>query len=200
MKIGKFDITRFKEFYQFGKEINLGDIRNLIGSLESKSFGKRELLITEGSKETQVFFIRKGIVRCFIVNDKGEEITFRLIADNEILVNVDTLLWNQPSRFFYETLEPTSTMKIDYDLLISIVEKHPSIERNRKFVFQKMMQQAHTRLESFVLLTPEERYLKYASEHKDIVNRVADKHIANILGITPTSLSRIRGRIAKEGS
>jgi CRP-like cAMP-binding protein len=91
-------------------------------------------------------------------------------------------------------------MRIDYDRLISIVEKHPSIERNRKFIFQKMMRQAHTRLESFVLLTPEERYLKYASEHKDIVNRVADKHIANVLGITPTSLSRIRGRIAKEGS
>jgi signal-transduction protein with cAMP-binding, CBS, and nucleotidyltransferase domain len=104
MKIGKFDITRFKEFYQFSKEINLGDVRNLIGSLESKSFGKRELLIKEGSTENQVFFIRKGIVRCFVVNDKGEEITFRLIADTEILVNVDTLLWNQPSSFFTKPL------------------------------------------------------------------------------------------------
>ena len=53
------------------------------------------------------------------------------------------------------------------------------------------------RLEAFVLLTPEERYQELISSNPTLINRVPDKYIANIIGITPVSLSRIRKRLAK---
>lgn len=58
------------------------------------------------------------------------------------------------------------------------------------------MKQIFGRVDSFVLLSPEERYKKYVKDFPEIVNRVPDKHIANVLRITPVSLSRIRKRIA----
>jgi DNA-directed RNA polymerase subunit F len=60
------------------------------------------------------------------------------------------------------------------------------------------MRQAFQRVESFVFLSPEERYQKYVEDHPNIINRAPDKYIANILGITPVSLSRIRSRIASK--
>jgi hypothetical protein len=48
----------------------------------------------------------------------------------------------------------------------------------------------------FLLLSAEERYLKLVNEKPDIVNRVPNKYIATMLGITPVSLSRIRKRVA----
>jgi CRP-like cAMP-binding protein len=195
--LNKLDLTKFRQFYQFGKEVDFKDIRELLGTLETRQFERKQTLIGHGSTMTQVSYIRKGIVRCYHVNEAGEEVTFRLLAEHDIVVNVDSILWNRPSRFYYETLERTSILSIDYDVLQSIVSKYPSLEKNRKFVFQRMMREAHERMESFVLLTPEERYVQYAAKNKEIVNRVADKYIANVLGMTPTSLSRIRRRLAE---
>ena len=65
-----------------------------------------------------------------------------------------------------------------------------------KYVFQKMMRHQLARVESFVLNSPEERYLKYIKDYPDLINRVPDKYIAHVLGITPVSLSRIRKRIS----
>jgi len=45
-------------------------------------------------------------------------------------------------------------------------------------------------------MSPEERCLKYVSDYPNLVNRVPDKYIANVFGITPVSLSRSRMRIA----
>jgi Mn-dependent DtxR family transcriptional regulator len=59
-----------------------------------------------------------------------------------------------------------------------------------------MLAESMVRVESFILLTPEERYLKLIRDKHDIVQRVHDKYIATFLGITPVSLSRIRKRIA----
>ena len=72
-----------------------------------KTFEKKELLIEEGSIKTEMFFIREGLVRCYIINEKGDEITFGLIAENQILANADVVLYEQKSRFYYEALEKT---------------------------------------------------------------------------------------------
>ncbi|CAN0600388.1 unnamed protein product, partial [Ectocarpus sp. 12 AP-2014] len=57
---------------------------------------------------------------------------------------------------------------------------------------------AFERVESFVFLSPEERYKKYVKDNPNIINRAPDMYIANILGITAVSLSRIRNRIASK--
>lgn len=54
------------------------------------------------------------------------------------------------------------------------------------------------RANSFVTQTPEERYLKFLETGKDILQRVPQHYIANYLGITAVSLSRIRKRISKQ--
>ena len=59
-----------------------------------------------------------------------------------------------------------------------------------------MLKESIERVESFTLHSPEERYINFVKSKPNIVNRVPDKYIATILGMTPVSLSRIRKRIA----
>ena len=54
-------------------------------------------------------------------------------------------------------------------------------------------------MESFVTQSPEERYRELIAERFDLINRVPDKYIASMLGITPVSLSRIRKRMHTKG-
>ncbi|AEL27580.1 Crp/Fnr family transcriptional regulator [Cyclobacterium marinum] len=192
------DLNRLKQIYKFGKELSLKDIQVLLKAAKNGSFSKKELLINEGSKRNDVFYIKSGLVRCFNINDKGEEITLKLIPEHQVVANVDLILFSQASRYFYEALENTEVFFIDYDVLQDLVARNPKLEANRKYVLQRLLKESMERVESFVLLTPEERYQRFVKDYPGITNRVQDKYIANVLGITPVSLSRIRKRIASK--
>ena len=192
------DLDKLKQIYKFGKELSLEDAGSLIKSAKSKSFKKKEIIIEEGALKMDVYFLRSGLVRVYCINDKGDEITFGLISENQILTNIDIILFEQPSRFYYECIEDTKTFSIDFDKVQNIIERNPKLERNRKFFARNAMKKMLQRLEAFVLLNPEERYLDYIEKNPTLINRVPDKYIANVLGITPVSLSRIRARIVSK--
>jgi CRP-like cAMP-binding protein len=191
------DIDKLRQIYKFGKELSIEDAGILIKSAKSKSFKKKEIIIEEGTLKKDVYFIRSGLVRAYCINDKGDEITFGLIAENQILTNIDIILFDQPSRFYYECIEDTKTFSIDFDKVQNIIERNPKLERNRKFFARNAMKKMLQRLETFVLMNAEERYEDFIKNNPTLSNRVPDKYLANVLGITPVSLSRIRARIVK---
>lgn len=192
------DIDKLRQIYKFGKELSIEDAGILIKSAKSKSFKKKEVIIEEGTLKKDVYFIRSGLVRAYCINDKGDEITFGLIAENQILTNIDIILFDQPSRFYYECIEDTKTFSIDFDKVQNIIERNPKLERNRKFFARNAMKRMLQRLETFVLMNAEERYEDFIKNNPTLSNRVPDKYLANVLGITPVSLSRIRARIVNK--
>lgn len=172
-------------------------ILSLLRNVKSKTFQPGEVLITEGSSNKELFFIRKGLVRCFYTNFTADELTFQLFPESNVVLNFHTLLFDEPSKFVYVAYEQTKVYSIDYDFLMKLTRENANfLELNRNFVGKRAMKQAFMRIESLVFLTPEERYIKYLKDYPNIVNRAPDKYIANVLGITPVSLSRIRNRMA----
>lgn len=192
------DIEKLRTLYKFGKELSLQDAQDILKTAKSTSFKKKKIIFEEGSKDTQIYFLRKGLVRMYHIKENGEEITFSLIPENNVIANFDFIATEKPSKFYYETLENCSFFKIDYHVLDAIVSKSVKLEANRKYFLRKIIFQVKERLESFVLMNPEERYLKFIKDFSDLTNRVPDKYIANVLGITPVSLSRIRKRISSK--
>lgn len=189
------DLEKLRQIYKFGKELSLEDAGILMKSAKTQTFKKKEIIIQEGSLKTELFFVRSGLVRAYCINNKGDEITFGIIAENQILTNIDVILFDQPSRYYYECLEDTKTLSIDFEKVQNIIESNPKLERNRKYFARNAMKKMLQRLESFVLLNAEERYEDFIKKNPTLSNRVPDKYIAHVLGITPVSLSRIRARI-----
>ena len=192
------DIEKLRTLYKFGKELSLQDAQDLLKNAKSASFKKKEIIFEEGSKDTQVYFLRKGLVRMYHIKENGEEITFSLIPEHNVVANFDFIATEKPSKFYYETLENCSFFRIDYQVLDSILSKNAKLEANRKYFLRKIIFNVKERLETFVLMNPEERYLKFITDFPDLTNRVPDKYIANVLGITAVSLSRIRKRISSK--
>jgi len=130
-------------------------------------------------------------------SERLEELTFQLYSENNVVVNLHSILFEDPCKFTYEALEDTRAYQIDYQSWIELSSKNTDLlELNHRYVGRNAIKRAFQRVESFVFLSPEERYEKYIKDHPNLVNRVPDKYIANVLGITPVSLSRIRSRIA----
>ena len=194
------NLGKLKQIYKLSKDIRIEDANELIKAARTKTFAKKEIIIDEGSKRNELFFVRKGLVRQYTINEKGEEITFGLIPENFIVANVDIILFQQPSKFYFEAFENTNTFSLDYDVMQDILTKNSKLQSNRIYIARHMMKEMQQRIESFVLFTPEERYQKFLEDYPDVANRVPDKYLSSVLGVTPISLSRIRGRIAAHKS
>lgn len=190
------DLERLRKLYKFGKEISLKDAQILLKAAKSESIKKKEIIFEEGSKDTTLYFLRKGLVRMYHIKDNGDEITFNLIPEYNIVANFEFIVMQSSSKFYYETLEDCSFFSIDYNEVEKIISNNPKLESNRKFFLRRIVKNSAERVQSFVLMNPEERYIKFVKDNPNFTNRVPDKYIAHVIGITPVSLSRIRKRIA----
>lgn len=174
-------------------------ITTLIRNLKIKTFEKGEVLIKKQSTENDIFYIRKGLVRAYFFNENADEITFQIFAENNFFGNIHTMMLRKPSKYDYEALEKTKVYTVNFEVFRKVLKDSADhIDTDQNFMFQSTMSQLFNRMESFVVLNPEERYEKYLKDYPNIIHRVPDKYIASVLGITPVSLSRIRGRIASK--
>ena len=76
-------------------------------------------------------------------------------------------------------------------------KKYPRFETFCRTGMEKMMGEKQSQLAEFIVLKPEQRYLKLQEERPDLLNRVPQFQIASYLGIKPETLSRIRKRLVK---
>ena len=181
--------------------MNLRIMGRLLRHARIKTLEKGTVIVDVGDTKKELFFIRKGLIRSYLITEEQEEITFQLFPESQICGNVNAILFDEPSRFCFQALERTKIYAIDYDAFQRLASKNPEFsEFNVRFLSKRVMKQAFQRVESFVFLSPEERYKKYVKDYPNVINRAPDKYIAHVLGITPVSLSRIRSRIASRKS
>lgn len=192
------NFDKLKLIYKFGRNLKWEDVQVLFDAAHTSSFAPGEYLIKEGEVKKKVFFIGTGMVRSFVVNNKGEEITTGIRWENQYIANPEMILFNKPSTRYFQALEPTNTYWLEYEVLDSILNKNPKLEKARRKVLLNLLQKIFYRMESFILLSPEERYVELIKSNPAIIDRVHNKYIANILGVTPVSLSRIRKRISSK--
>lgn len=177
------------------KGIDPADLLQVIQATQQRTLAAGDVYIREGENSPRLGYIKSGMVRSYHVNEKGMETTVLLRWEEQIVASYDSILMQQPSRFTYHALEETTLLEVNYDDLQKLLENKPWFEKARYHFVLDMLAQSLERIESFVLQSPEERYLQLIKDKPDLLQRVPDKHLATLLGITPVSLSRIRKRI-----
>jgi CRP-like cAMP-binding protein len=178
------------------KDISLEDVYDLFNKATEIKLKAGDIYIDKDDFTKKLAYIITGIIRTYGVKDNGDEATLLLRWEDQFIGSHDSILLNKPSKFIYQALEETTVLEIDYTVVDEIMNQNPKYEPLRNFVLMSMLSGALGLIEDFVLLSPEERYIKLQAVNFNIVNRVPGKYIASMLGITPVSLSRIRKRIA----
>jgi CRP-like cAMP-binding protein len=177
------------------KDLRLDDMLTLFSIATTRTLAAGEIYIKEGETIGKIAYIKEGLIRTFQVTDKGEELTLLLRWEDQFIASHDNIFFQKPSRFIYQAVEATTLLEADYAAIQSLLDDNPRLDQLRYYFVVNMLAQSMARVESFVLLNPEERYQQLIREKPNLMQRVPDKYIATLLGITPVSLSRIRKRI-----
>ena len=164
-------------------------------TLRRVSAGRRLVDLEQISREA--FFIGEGCVRLYYDKD-GEEITGFIFTEGMIASSFASFLNGEPSLQMLETIEDCQLLVITHDSLERLYRTLPAINvLMRKYLEQRLLN-AQKIISSFIIATPEERYLQIIEQNPQILQRLPQHKIASLLGITPVSLSRIRRRLMEK--
>ena len=158
---------------------------------------KKHYFAESGKVCNKVGFILKGSVRYFHIKD-GEDITGYFSFENEFLSSYKSYLTGSPSHVYIQALEDALLItftKKDMDEMLADPMLAYKMERFGRLIAEQYLCCYEDRVTAFITQTPEERYLELTNTGREILQRMPQHYIANYLGITPVSLSRIRRRV-----
>lgn len=162
-----------------------------------KSYKKGEFYNLHGTVCTYFGFIVDGVFRSYTIDGKtGEEKNVFLYSANGFVVSFKSFINQIPCDYHTQALTDASIIYIRYADLLSLYHQSHQWEKFGRLLAQEAFNVTMTRIEGFLLKSPEERYLDLIKQHPDIFNNVPLYHISSYLGIQGPSLSRIRKRIS----
>lgn len=164
----------------------------LNGVCSSLDIKKGKDLQSIGQTCRTIYYLEKGCARIYYY--KGDtDVTEYFAFENSLIARVESLFTGLPSRKGIQILEDAELVAINAVALNKLYNQFPEIERLFRKITEMGYVETVNRLESIQFHTAEERYNALVQEHPEIIQRVPQKYIASYLGITPVSLSRIRG-------
>ncbi|CAZ97368.1 Crp/Fnr family transcriptional regulator [Zobellia galactanivorans] len=158
-----------------------------------ESFEKGTILLKEGDISTKCYFVLKGCIRSYII-ENGEEKTIDFYTEEQV-VTPSNYGKSIPSNYYFECMENTIVNVGNPKLEKETFQKYPQLESLSLVIAEVIMTKNQESFANFKTSKPEERYLNMLKTRPDLIQRVPQHQIASYLGIKPESLSRIRKRI-----
>ena len=160
-----------------------------------KTFKRRELLLEAPRTCRHLFFIVKGSVRYFRIKEDGSETTCDISLDNQWATEFVSFTSGTPARLSLQALEETTVYCIDKAHLYALYKAFARYETFGRLITERILQQSIDTSVSLASQKPEERFKHLMQTRAELFQRVPRKFIANLLGISPESLSRLQKRI-----
>lgn len=190
--------SQLKKFVEFTDE----EWEVFCEHLYIKKVKKKGLLISGDKVCNEVCFILKGSFRFYFVKD-GIEISNYFCFQNELISSYGSFLKRTPSVINIEAMQDAELLCFTHASLQVLLANEKTafkMERFGRTIAEYLICCYEERVFSFVAQTPEERYLQLLEQQPDFLQKIPQHYLANYLGITPVSLSRIRKRIIESHS
>jgi len=168
---------------------------HLIDSLFVKEhYPKNAVLLQEGNICQKLFFVAKGIVRFSQLSD-GEDRTYVFRAEGAFCNDLESFFRKIPSRNAITTIEPTTVFSITYDNLQVFYNQIRYGDRFGRLAIEQIFVMVVNHLTTFYSESPEQRYIRFAMDHKHLIQRIPQYYIASYVGVTPQALCRIKKKL-----
>lgn len=172
-------------------------IEEALSYFEEKEFGKADFFLKEGLVSNEYMILQTGFLRAFTHDTDGNDVTTNFYGPGNLVLEVASFFHRTPSKENMQALVPSKGWVITFEKLNGLFHAHPAFRETGRSILVKGFAALKERMLSMINETAEQRYLTLLQKNPDIFQQAPLKHIASYLGITDTSLSRIRKELAK---
>jgi len=160
------------------------------------SVKKGTILLKEGQKSNDGYFVLKGCIRTYYIID-GEEKTTAFYTEMEALTP-PCVINKAPSEYCISCVEDTILIVSNPDMETEMFSKFPKFETLCRILAEEVLAKQQINFDEFKTSSPEQRYSNLIQKRPDLIQRVPQHQLASYLGIKPQSLSRLRARILEK--
>jgi CRP-like cAMP-binding protein len=184
--------TIFNE-QNFSKE----DLENVLNQYQRIEFAKNDFLIQEDSTANYYYFIESGYVRSYVIDLEGNDISTKFFSSSDIVIDWHSYFLKTKCRENVQAITACVAWKITFENFMKLFKIEAFREVGRTRLVNNYFELKNHSI-SIIADPAKERYLNLLKSKPDIVQNVPLKQIATYLGVTDTSLSRIRKEILGE--
>lgn len=162
---------------------------------EERFVAKNKMLLHVGEVCNELYFVNKGMLRCFNLTETGNEFTRLFIMENSFGSNFQSYINRIPSLENIQVLEDSEILVINYKDFIEFNDTY----QNGMSIYRKILEEFQTfHIKRFEFLTnyeSKQRVEKFVKENPELAERVKNKIIASYLNMSPETYSRFRKRL-----
>lgn len=183
-------ISKIHECYPMGDVA----LQAMLDRMTPMQYQKNTMLVHSGITDKNVYFIEEGVTRSIFHKD-GKDTTTWFSCEGDITFGMYSLYHGNPSIESIETLTDCTIYSMSIDDLNALYEKYIDIANWGRVIHQECNALLSLFFVERLQLSPKERYKMFLQHYPGLVNRVKLKYIAEFLGISIYTLSRIRGEM-----
>lgn len=188
--------TYIKYLVSFDPNLSHPHIDDFLSQLTISKHKKNSIYLKNSVVPTEIGFIINGLIRSYIVDEKGNEKTINFFPEMTYVGDYHAFINKIKSQYFFQCIETTTIINIPYKVLTDGYRKNPSLEKHGRILAEKKLVSQNIRLKSFMTLTAEERYLDFIEQNPKLLSRISISQLSSYLGVERQSLTRIRKRLS----
>jgi CRP-like cAMP-binding protein len=176
------------------KNFKTEDLEKVLSQYKRMEFSKGDYLVKQGTTANYYYFMESGYARSYAIDLQGNDISTKFFSSTDIVIDWHSYFLRTKCREDIQAITPCVAWKITFDDFMKLFSIEPFREVGRTRLVNNYFElKNHT--VSVIADPAKDRYLNLLKSKPDIVQNVPLKQIATYLGITDTSLSRIRKEI-----
>ena len=187
--------TNLKKF--IGKYVNLSDIEleDIANKFKSKVVKKNNYLLRQGDTCKDLVFVQKGCLRLYYLKD-DIEISVWFAFQESSAIEIYSFISENPSNYFLQAIEDSEVLYLPKAALNKLYQHQPKMQEMMRNFWEDVILNLVNRFTALQKDSAEKRYLDLLSKPA-YLETIPQKYLASFIGVTPTSLSRIRKQIIK---
>jgi CRP-like cAMP-binding protein len=169
--------------------------RHILSFFEERKYRRNQLLLRCGDVAHEVFFVLKGALHQFYIDEAGNERTCNFTFENDFITDLESFGQKTESPSSIKAITDTTCLTIRCENLSVLMKESPIVAEYFRILMEQIAAKSIKRTKLLLSFSPEKQFLQLVEEEPEIFQRVSQRLIAQYLGIAPESLSRIKKRL-----
>lgn len=181
---------------QFG-HLNQQQIDLVLSKAKEIEIKKEGYFSEAGKVPREVGFLKEGVLRVYYYNDKGEEITKYFLDENNLIVDINSYMQNIPSPAYVQAVTDVRLSVFSKEAMEALSLTVSTWDGIINQIITRSLAEKVNRLSPMLAENATARYLSFLEKFPMLANRIPLSFMASYLGITQSSLSRIRKNVSR---